>query len=107
MYTSDVSQPNFSQSSVGSVEIWIFFVFKSSKNFKRDFFKSLFFKIFTLYAPFSDSVEQYSLYSSGTCWYGVPTTQFCGKLKIHFSDIDNLFLERIIFVILNLGKFWT
>ncbi len=27
----------------------------------------------------------------------VPTTQFCGKLKIHFSDTGNLFLERITY----------
>ncbi len=28
---------------------------------------------------------------------GVPTTQFCGKLKIYFSDISNIFLERITY----------
>ncbi len=27
----------------------------------------------------------------------VPTPQFCGKLKIHFSDISNIFLERITY----------
>ncbi len=66
MYTSDVSQPNFSQIGVGSAgaEIQFFFVFISSKNFKHDFLKSTF---CTLYGHFSGSIEQYALYSFGTC----------------------------------------
>ncbi len=48
MYTSDVSQPNISHIGVGNAEIWIFFDFISSKNFKHDFLKNTFFKIYTL-----------------------------------------------------------
>ncbi len=60
-----------SHSQISSKLVWAvlrlnFFVFISSKNLKCDFLKSTFFKIRTLYACFSDSIEQYALYSSGT-----------------------------------------
>ncbi len=62
MHISDVSQ----QIGVGSAKILIFFVFISSENLKHDILKSTFFKIRTLYARFLVSIEQYTLYSSGT-----------------------------------------
>ncbi len=58
MYTSNVPQPNLSQIGVGSAEIWIFFIYISSKNLKHNFLKSTFFKIHILYACFSCSIEQ-------------------------------------------------
>ncbi len=92
MYTLDVSQPNFSQIGVTTAEKWIFFDFISSKSFKHDFLKSTFFKIHILYARFSGSIENMSCILLEHVDMG---TQFCGKVKIHFSDVGNLFLERI------------
>ncbi len=67
--------------------IWIFFVFITSTNFKRDFLKSTFFKIRTLNAHFSCSIEQYVLYSSGTCWYGCPPPKFMENSKFFFRTL--------------------
>ncbi len=36
----------------------------------------------------------------------VPTTQFCEKLKIHFSDIGNLFQERITYILILFFLLW-
>ncbi len=32
----------------------------------------------------------------------MPTTQFCGKLKLHFSDIGNLFLEHVKYIYISI-----
>ncbi len=69
MISTCILQTSHSQIDVDSAEIWIFFVFLSSKNSERDFLRNTFFRIRTLYARFSGSIEQYALYSSGTCWH--------------------------------------
>ncbi len=43
-------QTSHSQIGVARAEIWIFFIFISSKNYKHDFLKSAFFKIRTLFS---------------------------------------------------------
>ncbi len=79
-----ILQTSDSQIGVGSVEVRIFFVFMSFKNFKRKFPKSKFFKIRTLYTHFSGSFEQYALYSSWTCWYGCLLPNFGDNSKFIF-----------------------
>ncbi len=92
-----ILQMSHSQIDAGSAQIWIYFIFMFSKNFKRDFLKSTFFKLRTLYACFSSPIEQYALYSSETCWYGCLLPNFVKNFRIHFSDVGNIFLERITY----------
>ncbi len=92
-----IHQSSYSQIVIGSAEIWIFFFFISSKNFKHNFLKSTFFKIHTLYMLVFQVLwcNMPCIFWNMLKW--VPTTQFCEKLKVHFSNIGNLFLGYITY----------
>ncbi len=96
MYTSKVSQPNFNHVGVRSAETWIFFIVISFKNVW--FSQSTFFKISTM-CWFFRFYPAICLVFFWNMLIWMPTSQICGKLKIHFSSIGNLFLEHITYMV--------
>ncbi len=107
-----IPQTPHSQIGKGSAEIRIFFLFISSKKLKCDFLKSIQNAHFT--RSFFSFYRTICLVFFWNMLIWMPITQFCGKLKIHFSDIGNLFLERItsssllllLFFNRNVNIFW-
>ncbi len=96
MYTSDVSQSNFSQTGVGSGEIWIFFIFISSKNFKHDFLKVHFSKF-----PLC-STDFHELCRISTCILQMSHSQISAKLMQtvpRYEFFSSLYLSKTLNVI--------
>ncbi len=91
MYTSDISQPNRCSQCWDMNFFHLYILRKLVTRFsQKHVFQTLHFicSFFRFYRAIC-----LVFFWNMLIW--VPTTQFCGKLGIHFSDIGNLFLERI------------
>ncbi len=94
MYTSDISQPNNNSRQWWDMNFFRIYIFqKLETRFSQEYIFQNSHFICSLFR-FCRAIRLVFFWNM-LIW--LPTTKFCGRFKIHFSDKGNLFLERITY----------